>query len=91
MSIGINATPATLQVDNSSAATHQMKRTGSERDFNDELVSIAGHYGLSLRSTNISCPNENGDVESLNGRIKQAILLQGSTSFDSMEVYDYFR
>ena len=90
----INATPATLQVDNSSAATHQIKRTGSERDFNDELVSIAGYYGFSLRSTNISSPNENGDVESLNGhikrRIKQAMLLRGSTSFDSMEDYDYF-
>lgn len=90
----INATPVTLQVDNSSAATHQIKRTGSERDFNDELVSIAEYYGFSLRSTNIGCPNENGDVESLNGhikrRIKQALLLRGSTSFDSMEDYDHF-
>lgn len=89
----INATPVTLQVDNSSAATHQIKRTGSERDFNDELVSIAEYYGFSLRSTNISCPNENGDVESLNGhikrRVKQALLLRGSNSFDSMEDYDY--
>jgi hypothetical protein len=90
----LNATPVTLQVDNSSAATHQIKRTGSERDFNDDLVKIADYYGFSLRSTNISCPNENGDVESLNGhikrRIKQALLLRGSPSFDSMENYDHF-
>jgi transposase len=90
----INATPLVLQVDNSSAATHQIKRTGSERDFNDELVKIAEYYGFSLRSTNISSPNENGDVESLNGhikrRVKQALLLRGSTSFDSMEGYDHF-
>jgi len=90
----INATPVTLQVDNSSAATHQIKRTASERDFNDDLVKIADYYGFSLRSTNISCPNENGDVESLNGHIKrrihQALLLRGSSSFDSMESYDHF-
>ena len=90
----INATPLVLQVDNSSAATHQIKRTGSERDFNDELVKIADYYGFSLRSTNISSPNENGDVESLNGhikrRVKQALLLRGSTSFDTMDGYDHF-
>lgn len=90
----INRTPATLQVDNSSAATHQIKRTGSERDFNDDLAKIAEYYGFSLRSTNIDCPNENGDVESLNGHIKrrlrQMLLLRGSASFDSMEDYDHF-
>jgi transposase len=90
----LNSTPAILQVDNSSAATHQIKRTGSERDFNDELVSIANYYGFSLRSTNISCPNENGDVESMNGHIKrritQAMLLRGSSSFESMDDYDTF-
>lgn len=90
----IKATPATLQVDNSSAATHQIKKTEAGRGFNDDLVSIAAYYGFFLRSTNINCPNENGDVESLNGhiknRIKQALLLRKSTSFDSMEDYDQF-
>jgi hypothetical protein len=90
----INATPENLQVDNSSAATHQIKKTNSERGFNEELVKIADYYGFSLRSTNIKCPNENGDVESLNGhlkrRIRQAMLLRKSTSFNSMDDYDHF-
>ncbi len=90
----INGTPAILQMDNSSAATHQIKRTGHEREFNDDLVKVADYYGFSLRSTNINCPNENGDVESLNGhikrRIRQALLLRGGPEFESLESYDKF-
>lgn len=90
----IGATPATLQVDNSSAATHQIKKTSSKREFNEDFVKVAKYYGFSLRATNVDCPNENGDVESLNGhlkrRIHQALLLRGSRSFDSMEDYDHF-
>jgi len=90
----MNATPATLQVDNSSAATHQIKRTGAERGFNEDLIKIAEYYGFTLRATNVDSPNENGDVESLNGhlkrRINQALLLRGGRSFDSMEDYDHF-
>jgi hypothetical protein len=90
----INATPITLQVDNSSAATHQIKKTGAKRGFNEDLVKIAEYYGFNLRATNVDSPNENGDVESLNGhlkrRIHQALLLRGSRSFDSMEDYDQF-
>lgn len=90
----INATPKTLQVDNSSAATHQINKSSLKREFNDDFVSIANYYDFSLRTTNVDCPNENGDVESLNGhlkkRIKQALLLRKSTAFDSMEDYDHF-
>lgn len=90
----INATPVTLQVDNSSAATHQIKKNGTERGFNEDLIKMAEYYGFSLRATNVDSPNENGDVESLNGhlkrRINQALLLRGGRSFDSMEDYDHF-
>lgn len=90
----LNATPAVLQIDNSSAATHRIKKDGAKREFNDELIKIAEYYGFSLRTTNIDCPNENGDVESLNGHIKkrihQALLLRRSTEFESMEKYDCF-
>lgn len=90
----INATPAVLQVDNSSAATHQIKKDAAGRDFNEDLVKIAEYYGFSLRATNIKCPNENGDIEALNGhlkrRIHQALLIRGSREFNSMEDYDHF-
>lgn len=90
----INATPTFLQVDNSSAATHQIKKDAKERVFNDELVKISEYYGFSLRATNVDSPNENGDVESLNGhlkrRVNQALLIRGSREFNTMEDYDIF-
>lgn len=90
----LNVTPLVLQVDNSSAATHQIKKTAAERGFNEDLIKIADYYGFSLRATNVDCPNENGDVESLNGhlkrRINQALLLRGSRSFNTPEDYDLF-
>lgn len=85
--------PAELQIDNSSAATHQIGR-GGERTFNREFVSICEHYGLKPRTIGIGCPNENGDVESGNGhlkrRLQQHLLLRGSRDFGSEAEYDGF-
>jgi hypothetical protein len=86
--------PPILQVDNSSAATHQISRTGEERTFNPDFLSIAEHYGLKPLTINVRCPNENGDVESLNGhlkkRIKQHLILRGSRDFSTEALYDLF-
>lgn len=86
--------PKIWQIDNSSAATHQLHRDGRERKFNEEFLGISEHFGMTPRTTNIACPNENGDVESLNGhlkrRIKQHLLLRGNADFKSMEAYDLF-
>jgi hypothetical protein len=82
-----------LQMDNSSTATH---RLGGEsgRDFNPEFLSLVGHYRLEPQTINLGCPNENGDVESLNGhlkkRLKQHLLLRGSSDFGAEEAYDNF-
>jgi transposase len=85
--------PVELQIDNSSAATHQIGR-GEERTFNVEFVSICEHYGLAPRTIGIGCPNENGDVESSNGhlkrRLKQHLLVRGSSDFASEAEYDQF-
>ena len=85
--------PSELQIDNSSAATHQIGR-GEERVFNQEFVSICEHYGMAPRTIGIGCPNENGDVESSNGhlkrRLKQHLLLRGSTDFGTEADYDRF-
>jgi len=82
-----------LQIDNSSSATHQIGR-GQERVFNREFVSICEHYGLTPRTIGISCPNENGDVESSNGhlkrRLKQHLLLRGSSDFSLETDYEQF-
>jgi len=85
--------PVELQVDNSTAATHQIG-PGAQRAFNKDFVSICEHYGLRPRTIGIECPNENGDVESGNGHLKrrltQHLLLRGSREFTSETDYEGF-
>jgi transposase len=85
--------PKLLQIDNSSAVTHQISGEG-KRDFNPEFLSLAGHYGLAARTIHVDCPNENGDVESLNGhlkrRLEQHLLLRGTRDFAHEAAYDQF-
>lgn len=90
----LGGVPKIWQIDNSTAATHQLHRDGRERKFNDDFIAVAEHFGMIPRTTNIACPNENGDVESLNGhlksRIKQHLLLRGHRDFENLEAYDLF-
>ena len=85
--------PAQLQIDNSSAATHQIS-LGGKREFNTEFLSLVEHYGLVPRTIGIQCPNQNGDVESHNGHLKQRLLqhllLRASRDFASEADYDRF-
>ncbi|MEQ2006216.1 MAG: IS21 family transposase [Limisphaerales bacterium] len=85
--------PGQLQIDNSSAATHQIS-VGGKRAFNTEFLSLVEHYGLVPRTIGIQCPNQNGDVESHNGHLKQRLLqhllLRGSRDFASEGEYDRF-
>ena len=86
--------PRVWQIDNSSTATHRLTHAGKERGFTDDFLAIAAHFSLEPRTINIGRPNENGDVESLNGhlkrRLRQHLLLRGSTEFPSLEAYDVF-
>jgi hypothetical protein len=85
--------PGQLQIDNSSAATHQIS-LGGKRAFNPEFLSLVEHYGLVPRTIGIQCPNQNGDVESHNGHLKQRLLqhllLRASRDFASEADYDRF-
>ena len=86
--------PLELWVDHSSAATHQIASGLSERTFNRDFLSICEHYGVTPRTINVACPNENGDVESANGHLKrrlnQHLLLRGSREFSSEADYEGF-
>ena len=86
--------PLELWVDHSSAATHQIAFGLSERTFNQDFLSICEHYGVTPRTINVECPNENGDVESANGHLKrrlnQHLLLRGSREFTSEADYEGF-
>jgi transposase len=82
-----------LQIDNSSAATHQISGAG-QREFNPEFLSLVAHYGLTPRTIHVGAPNENGDIESHNGhlkrRLEQHLLLRGYRDFASEAAYDQF-
>lgn len=85
--------PEELRVDNSSAATHQLGK-GTERAFNPDFLSICEHYRMKPRTIGISCPNENGDVESSNGHLKrrlnQHLILRTSRDFPTEGDYQMF-
>lgn len=86
--------PRQLLTDHSSSATHQLKRGGAERGFNEEYLGICAHYGIEPRTINVGRPQENGDCESANGHLKrrigQHLLLRGSRDFASEEDYERF-
>lgn len=86
--------PLELLIDNSSTATHRLEADGQRRGFNAEFESICDHYGITPRTTNVGCPHENGDCESLHGhfkrRLEQHLLLRGGRDFGSEEEYDRF-
>lgn len=83
-----------LQTDQSSTATHQLKRGQSERGFNTEYLAMCAHLGVEPRTIAVKCPNQNGDVESAQGhlkrRLKQYLLLRRSRDFASAADYAAF-
>jgi hypothetical protein len=94
-------TPATLCTDSSTAATHKPGAHLKEEDvlagkrvFNQRYRDTLRHFGVKPRVITLGKPNENGDVESLNGafkkRVRQYLLLRGSTDFPSLEDYTRF-
>ena len=90
----LGAVPEILQTDNSSTATHQVEKGKKARDFNHNYRTFLDHYGVVPRSINVNSPDENGDIESVNGhfkrRIDQYLYLRGSRDFDSIDEYRSF-
>lgn len=90
--------PQAHQTDHTTAATHKLgvadRESPRERGYNEEYLQLLAHYGLEARTIHLASPNENGDVESSNGGLKQAIkqhlLLRGSRDFESLEAYETF-
>jgi molybdopterin-biosynthesis enzyme MoeA-like protein len=90
----MGGSPSELWTDNSSSATHQVRRGFQKRSFNQSYQEVCSHWGLEPRAIQIRKPNQNGDVESSNGhlkrRIEQALLLRGHRDFDSKEAVELF-
>lgn len=83
-----------LQTDQSSTATHQLRRGQSARGLNVEYLAMCAHLGVTPRTIAVKCPNQNGDVESAQGhlkrRLKQHLLLRRSRDFASGGDYAAF-
>ena len=83
--------PHRHRTDSLSAA---IKNHSSRKTLTDRYTALMEHYDCEPERTNARCANENGDVESANGHIKdridQALLLRGSRDFANREDYMTF-
>jgi hypothetical protein len=82
--------PREHRTDNLSAATHELAESRG-RDFTERYRELIDHYGLCASRNFPGNAHENGDVESANGHLKNAIdqrlRLRGSRAFVSREAY----
>jgi hypothetical protein len=80
--------PARHRTDSLSAAVNNHS---SRKELTARYAALMDHYGCEPERINVRCANENGDVESSHGhlknRIDQALLLRGSRDFASREDY----
>ena len=91
----LGAVPQYHQTDNSSAVTHHLgPADSSEREYNQAYLALLDHYGLKPRTIHIGCPEQNGDIEAVNGGLKRALeqhlLLRGQRDFATVAEYEQF-
>lgn len=87
----LGGVPEKHQTDRLSAA---IKNSSSGKDFTEKYKALLSHYRIHGRKTNPNSPNENGDVEQSNNRLKRAIdqqlMLRGSRNFPNRKEYNTF-
>lgn len=85
---------AHLQTDQSSTATHQLKRGESARGFNEDYLALCRHLDVEPRTIAVACPNQNGDIEAAQGtlkrRLRNHLALRRSRDFVSEADYAAF-
>ena len=90
----LGGVPLFSQTDQSSTATHQLKRGESRRGFNTDYLALCQHLKIEARTIAVACPNQNGDVEALQGvlkrRLKNHLILRRSRDFPSVATYAAF-
>ena len=83
--------PQVHRTDSLSAAVHNH---ATKKQLTSRYQSLMDHYYVQSQQTNARCPNENGDVESSNGHVKnmidQALMIRGSRDFESRDDYMTF-
>ena len=91
----LGGVPGRLQIDRTSAATHQLRRGVPAREFNAAFRSLLRHFGFSSSGMiHTGKPHQNGSIETLHGhfrrRLEQALLLRGSRQFATVGEYVEF-
>jgi hypothetical protein len=85
--------PKEHRTDSLSAAFKNLSPKAQE-DMTIRYDALCRHYGMTATRNNRGKGHENGSVESSHGhlkrRIEQALLLRGSTDFESIEAYQTF-
>ncbi len=88
----LQGVPIEHLTDSLSAAVKKLR--GGGKEFTDRYQTLLTHYHLSGRHTEPVSPNQNGDVEARNRRLKecvdQALMLRGSRDFPSVDEYEQF-
>ena len=89
----LGGVPLVVRSDNTSAATHEVRRSGG-RGLNDNYAALLDHYGLRSTRINRGQSHENGVAEQAHYRLKdaidQALMLRGSRDFDTTDDYADF-
>ena len=89
----LGGVPEVVRSDNTSAATHEMKRSRG-RALNDNYAALLDHYGLRSTRINRGKSHENGVAEHAHYRLKdavdQALIMRGSRDFHTADDYANF-
>ena len=89
----LGGVPEVVRSDNTTAATHEMKRSRG-RELNDNYAGLLDHYGLRSTRINPGQSHENGVAEQAHYRLKdaidQALILRGSRDFHTDDDYADF-
>ncbi len=87
----LGGVPKLHQTDGLSAAVNNLSE---KRDFTQKYQALISHYQIDGQKTNPGSPNENGDIEQSNNRLKRAVdqrlMLRGSRDFTSQKEYNTF-
>ena len=89
----LGGVPQVVRSDNTSAATHEMRRSRG-RALNDAYRALLDHYSLRSTRINPGQSHENGIAEQGHYRLKdaigQALILRGSRDFHTADDYALF-
>ena len=87
----LSAVPREHRTDSLTTAVHKLSHP---EEFTERYRQLLDHYGLEATHSQAGQPHENGDVEQVHYRFKQAVqqelILRGSRDFTSRQDYEKF-